>query len=130
MRQILYLAFAPRRLGISVRIGATVHDAGNACAKLAADLAQARQAALVFHRIVQQRGNHRVFVATVFDHNRGHAEQVADVRPLGALAFLFGVQTRGVADRSRKSWGKLAFFGACQAHRDLRRVLICGYAAC
>lgn len=48
-------------------------------------------AAAVFHHIVQQPGDGLFFVAAAFQHQRGHAQQMAQIRNLRALAHLPGM---------------------------------------
>jgi hypothetical protein len=86
-----------------VGIGATVDDAGHALAEFLANFIEAREAALVLHRIVQQRGDGFVFTAAVLDHDSRDTEQMADIGLAFALAALVEMQFRRVAKRLHKS---------------------------
>jgi hypothetical protein len=66
-------------------------------AELLLDLAETRSAALIFHGVVKQCGDGHFLVAAKFNDDRSDAEQMTDVRAVGALANLFRVQARGVA---------------------------------
>jgi hypothetical protein len=68
-------------------------------AEAPADALQHRPPALVLHRVVQQRGDGRVLVAAVLDHERRHRQQVRDVRRGLALARLRRVGLEGEPQR-------------------------------
>ena len=89
------LALAPRRLRRRVAVGAAVDDGRHRGSEAAEDFGPRRRAALVFDRVVQQRGDGRVFVGAVLQHNGRRRQQVRDVRRTGQLASLLGVQRGG-----------------------------------
>jgi hypothetical protein len=64
-----------------------------------ANFVQPRYSALIFHGVVQQRGDHLIFSAAVLDHNSGHAQQMPHVRLTFAFAPLVLMQFRRVTQR-------------------------------
>ncbi len=100
-------AYVPAmELWLRIRIGATVHDMRNAFPELLLDFTQARQTALIFNRVVKERGDGHLFVSAVFNHDRRHSQQMANVRSFRSLANLFGVQARRITQRRDKAFGK------------------------
>ena len=96
-------ALHPRRLGLSIRIGAALNNVSDALAKLPTNFAETRQATLVLDCVVQQGGDGHFFVAPVLDDYGGDTEEMADVGPVCALANLAGVQARGIVQGAEKA---------------------------
>jgi len=74
--------------GDFVRIRAAVDDMRNAAAEFFADFIEAREAALVFDGIMQQRRDDFIFTAAVLNDDGRNTEQVADIRLAFTLAAL------------------------------------------
>lgn len=106
------LALAPGRLWLGVSIRAAIDDVRDARAEFLANLAEPRQAALVFHRVVKERGDGHFFVAAVFDDNRCNAQKVADIRASRAFADLARVKERGIAKRFNERFCDERFFSS------------------
>ena len=108
---IALLAFEPRRLGHLVGVAALLDDARDVLAEVGADLLQRRRAALVFDRVVQQRGDGLVLGAPVVDHQARHRQQMADIRNVAALAHLVVVLALGIHQRLGESAGQFRCLG-------------------
>ncbi len=66
--QIILLAFAPRRFGIGIRVGASLHNVDHAFSKSAAYFFQHRQTATILHYIMQQGRDGEILVASGLEH--------------------------------------------------------------
>jgi hypothetical protein len=73
MLEIVFFALPPWRLGIEVGIGATFYNMSDAVAEAAANFLEHRRAAAVFDDIVQEGGDGKIFIASGFEHQTGHA---------------------------------------------------------
>jgi hypothetical protein len=86
-------------------------------AEFSANFAKPRQAALIFHRIMEQRRDGHFFVAAIFNYQGSDTQQVADIRPLGAFADLPPMQARRIAESLRelvrKNWLCTLDDGSC-----------------
>ena len=82
-----------------VRIRTAVDDMRDAAAEFFADFIEAREAALIFDGIMQQRRDDLIFTAAVLNDDGRNAEQVADIRLAFTLAALVQVQFRRVSKR-------------------------------
>ncbi len=63
------------------------------------DLGEHPLSASVFRCVVKQRGDRLVLAAAILDHQRAHAEQMADVRDAAAFAQLGTVCRRRELER-------------------------------
>src|SRR5664279_442267 len=63
-------------------------------------------AAVVFRRVVQQRSNPHVFVSTVVEHDRGHAQKVRQVGNAALLAVLVAMDLRCKQQGVVETYGK------------------------
>jgi len=68
-------------------------------AKFFANFIEAREAALVFDSIMQQRGDDFIFAAAVLNDDGRNAEQVADIGLAFTLTALVQMQLRRVTKR-------------------------------
>jgi hypothetical protein len=66
----------------------------NAGSEEFADFLENRQSATIFHDIVQQSGNRKIFVATRIENQARDPEQMRDVRDRRPLLYLFRVRAR------------------------------------
>ena len=74
--------------GDFVGIRAAIDDERDAAAEFFADFIEARETALVFDGIMQQRRDDFIFTAAVLNDDRRNAKQVADIRLALTLAAL------------------------------------------
>jgi hypothetical protein len=81
-------------------------------AEFFANFVEARKTALIFHGVMKQRRDGHFFVAAILNYDGSHAEEVADERPIGALAQLLCMQARGIVERLRKAAGKDSLWNA------------------
>ena len=88
------LALSPGRFRLDPAVGTILDDLRNGIAVQMADQVQRRPAAAVLRRIVQQSADRRILVATVFQHDPAHGEEVRHIGNGGALAYLRPVQAR------------------------------------
>ena len=79
-------------------------------AEFLTDFIEAREAALVFDGIVQQRRDDFVFTAAVLNDDGCNAEQVANIGLAFALAALVHMQLRCVPKRIHKTICKYGLF--------------------
>ena len=83
-------------------------DAGGVVAELGADALEHRLAAAVLDGVVQQRADRLGLAAAHLEHERGDAQQVRDVRDLGALAQLaavvLGREREGAIEGVSEQW--------------------------
>jgi hypothetical protein len=92
------LSIHPRRFRLEVAVRAAIHDVRDAFPEFSLYFAQPWPTALIFYRVMQQSRNRHFFIAAILYHQGSNAKQVADVRPLGALANLAPVQTSSVGE--------------------------------
>ena len=99
------LSFAPFAFfsGDFVRIRAAVDDARDDAAEFFADFVEARETALVFGGIMQQRRDDFIFTAAVLNDDGRNAEQMADIRLAFALAALVHMKLRRITKRFHKT---------------------------
>jgi len=71
-----------------------------------ADFLEPRQRALIFDRVVQQRGNCLILVCPVFQSDCGDGKKVGDIRDTASLASLLAVNTAGVGERIIEAVGE------------------------
>ena len=103
MAQILCLALEPGWLWRGIGIRASLNDVGNAISELLSDLSEARLPALVFHSIMEQRGNRFILVAAVRQDDRRHSKEVSDIGAIGSLSELSGMQARRISKSTIKT---------------------------
>src|SRR5207302_3984616 len=89
-----------------VGIRAAIDDARDALAEFVADFVEAREAALVFDRVMQQRGDDFVFAAAVLNDDSRNTKQVADVGLAFAFSALVQMKFRRVTKRFHKTVGE------------------------
>jgi hypothetical protein len=89
-----------------VRVAASPDDGRNAVTEALPNLIENRRATLVFHRVVQQRGNGFLLAAAVLDHQRCDGEQVGNIRNVARFAALIAVQAEGMHQRFFETSGK------------------------
>ena len=106
MREVGFLPLPPRRLGQGVGVGATFDDFDHCGAESSGDLVARDLPALIFDGVVQQRGDGLILVAAVLHHQRGHGQQVRQVRLARKLPPLIGMQRGGVGERFGESGGQ------------------------
>src|ERR1700730_6725074 len=111
------LPFQPGRLRQSIGIGAGFDDPCNARPKLAADLLEARLAALVLDPIGKKSSDGFVLIASLGEDDRGNAEQMADIRASGTFAELRAVGSRRVNQRLIEAWAERALTLRNRGHR-------------
>jgi len=90
--KVALLAHAPRRFGLALAVGTGHDDIGNGPSELALDVGRGDGA--VLDRVMEQRGDDRVVVTSVFHDERGDREEVGQVRDLARLADLTLVGAR------------------------------------
>lgn len=91
MLQIIFFALPPGRLGIEIGVSASLDYMGDALPEAAANFLKHRRAATIFDNIVQECGDGQIFIASGFEHQAGHAQQMRDVRNSRGLASLSGM---------------------------------------
>src|SRR6266545_7975401 len=96
MLDVLLLARTPGRLRHDVGVAAARDDLRHVVAEAGADVDQTLGPALVFDRVVEKRRDRLLLAASVFQHERGNAEQMGHVGDVAALPALGGVSLRGV----------------------------------
>ena len=87
-RQVLLLAPAPRRLGVGVRVGATLDYPAHLGPKTPDCRASSLGRLAVLDRVVEQGGDRLVLVGAVLERDRAGAQEMAQVRDGRALAKL------------------------------------------
>ena len=100
----------PFLAGNFVRIRAAVDDMRDAAAELFADFIEAREAALIFYGIMQQRRDDFIFTAAVLNDDGRNAEQVTDIWLAFTLAALVQMQFRRVSKRLHETVCEDRFF--------------------
>src|ERR1700734_2250659 len=95
MPEIIFLAFAPWRLWLDVRIGASVHNLRDTAAETLLHFSQHRRATAIFHHIVQQSRNRHIFITAEFQRQRSYSHQVRDIGRSRGLAYLSRMFLRG-----------------------------------
>jgi len=80
-------------------VGAVLDDLRHGVAEPGTNIFETRATALVFRRVVQQRGNRFVLVPAIVQNDRRNAEHVRDVRGAGAFARLSSVDLARVSRR-------------------------------
>ena len=93
--EVTRLALGPGRLGLLEGVGTLGHEGGDRRAKAVPDRLQGRFTALILGAVVQEGGDSLVLVATVFQHDGAHRQQVRYIRGMGPFADLVTVQVRG-----------------------------------
>jgi hypothetical protein len=78
----------PRRLRARIGIGAPEHNVSHALSKADSNVGQSSLSASVFDGIVQQGCDNFLFVATVFEDQSCHGEQMRNIRDQSPLAHL------------------------------------------
>src|SRR6266540_6866995 len=97
MLDVLLLARTPGRLRHDVGVAAARDDLRHVVAEAGADVDQALGPALVFDRVVEERRDRLLLAASVFQHERGNAEQMGHVGDVAAFPALGGVSLGGVS---------------------------------
>src|SRR5271168_3612259 len=96
------LPFLPGRLRAWIRghaIGACLYDPGDPRPEAATDGAKRLKAALIFDRVMKERRDGGVFIASPFEHGRTHGQEMSDVGDVIALPPLVPVQALGINQR-------------------------------
>src|SRR5206468_5248636 len=99
--QVALLARAPVLAGWVGQLG---HDRAYVGAEAAVDVYEPGLAAMVLGGVVQQRGDHLGRAAAVLGDERGHRDQVGQIRSVGAPAALLVVNVAGVGQRGQNRW--------------------------
>jgi hypothetical protein len=118
--EVLFLALPPGRLGNTISIRAAFHNARYPFAEAPADLLEHSLSALVFHRIMKQRGDGLVFVSALLKDEGADTHQVGNVRDGRPLALLRGMQRSGVTESLLKAFSQSGFFGRHEPYRASR----------
>ncbi len=92
MLQVEFLALPPGGFGRRKCIRATCDDIRNPLAVSLADFLQSFQASLIFNCIMQHRRDSIIFISPILQHERSDAQQMSDIRDLGALPLLRSMQ--------------------------------------
>src|SRR4051812_40858841 len=100
MVEVRLLALPPGRLGLAEAVAALLDDSCHLVTELGANSLQRRATALILGGIVEQRGDRLVLGPGRLDHDRGHAEQVPDVRYPRSLPRLVAVKLECNVERS------------------------------
>jgi len=90
--EVCTLSRPPRRLRLTEAVAAGFDDLGHLVSELDADAFQGLAPTLILGRVVQQRGDCLVLRGAGLDDDRGHPEQMAEVRDARALARLSRVE--------------------------------------
>jgi len=91
VREIFFFPFAPWQLLCRVTghaVGTGFNCIRHPATEQSPDRLQSGESTLVFHCIMEKRGNGLVFVAASIEHQRADGHEVADVRHRSALASL------------------------------------------
>ena len=107
---IVALAIKPGRFWLRISIGAAIYYVSHTLAKFLPDFAQPRQASLILDSIVEQCGDGHVFITAIFNNDGGNSQQVPNVRPLGALTNLTGVNAGCITQSENESFREDRYF--------------------
>src|SRR5262245_13233011 len=99
MIEVPALALPPRRLGRVQRIGAGLDDRTHARAEALLDLGQNRTTALILCRVVEQRCNSCLLVATVLHNETGNTDEMREIGHIRALSLLLPMEVEGKSQR-------------------------------
>ena len=86
---------SPWGLRLGLAVAAAVNDAAHLGAEALLDLIACGAPPLIFHRVVQQRGDALVFVAAVLHHESAHPHEVTHVGDVSPFAGLCCVKSIG-----------------------------------
>lgn len=120
--EVALLALAPEGARAFDGVGAIGDDPGDAGAEARLYVGQARGAAVILHRIVEQGGDRLILVGAGLKRDRRDAEEMGDIGDLRSLPALGAVERAGVDERLVEPLGEAAGGGA----GAILLLLICG----
>lgn len=82
--------------------------------------------AAVLDHVVQEAGDGLVLAAAELDDQAGDAEQVVEVRDVGALAHLRGMGDAGVVDCSGEAFSKYGHAAPCHSEGTIMPDAVAG----
>ena len=91
VRKIALPPRAPRRLGLCVCVSASAYNRGHARSESILN-GPLMLGAAILNDVVEESGDRLVFIATVFEHDSGHSDDVRDGGNGCALTDLTGVK--------------------------------------